>query len=168
MAGQLPSVRHWFPRMSARAVPWRPGALAGPEGHQHPRYPDCRGSRRRGSRRVSSGTSRGSGRIPVTSAAGCAGPPACPQRCRRAGQPRVKTAPQQIWMAETRSDADEAFDRFLACHEARHPEATGKLIEDREDLMSFFDFPAGHWQSIRTAIPVESTFATTRTGPGAT
>ena len=80
----------------------------------------------------------------------------------KAIQPRVKTALQQIWMAETRNDADEAFDHFLACYEAKYPKAAGKLVEDREDLMSFFDFPAEHWQSIRTTNPIESTFATIR------
>ena len=58
--------------------------------------------------------------------------------------------------------ADRAFDRFLACYEARHPKAAGKLIEDCEELMCFFDFLAGHWQSIRTASPIKSGLATIR------
>ena len=31
-----------------------------------------------------------------------------------------------------------------------------------EELMAFFDFPAQHWQSIRTSNPIESAFATIR------
>ncbi len=32
----------------------------------------------------------------------------------------------------------------------------------REELLTFYDFPAQHWQSIRTTNPIESTFATIR------
>ena len=75
---------------------------------------------------------------------------------------KVKSELQQIWMADTRADADKAFDHFLAYHQAKHEKTTRKLIEDREELVNFFDFPAEHWQSIRTTNPIESTFATTR------
>ena len=37
-----------------------------------------------------------------------------------------------------------------------------RLIKDRDELMTFFDFPAQHWQSIRTSNPIESAFATIR------
>ena len=36
------------------------------------------------------------------------------------------------------------------------------LQKDRDELMAFFDFPAQHWQSIRTSNPIESAFATIR------
>ena len=36
------------------------------------------------------------------------------------------------------------------------------MQKDREELMAFFDFPAEHWQSIRTSNPIESSFATIR------
>ena len=36
------------------------------------------------------------------------------------------------------------------------------LHKDWEDLMAFFDFPAQHWQSIRTSNPIESTFGAIR------
>ncbi len=101
-------------------------------------------------------------------------PEARHQRCRvhktanvlaampKAIQPRVKSALQQIRMAETRDQADRAFDRFLARYQDQYPKAAVKLIRDREELMNFFDFPAEHWQSIRTTNPIESTFATIR------
>jgi putative transposase len=38
--------------------------------------------------------------------------------------------------------------------------ATVCLQKDREELMAFFDFPAQHWQSIRTSNPIKSAFAT--------
>jgi len=37
-----------------------------------------------------------------------------------------------------------------------------KLTKDREVLLSFYDFPAEHWQHIRTNNPIESAFATVR------
>ena len=36
------------------------------------------------------------------------------------------------------------------------------LQKDREELLAFYDFPAKHWQSIRTTNPIESTFGTIR------
>ena len=35
-------------------------------------------------------------------------------------------------------------------------------MRDREELLSFYDFPAEHWKSLRTSNPIESTFATVR------
>jgi len=32
-----------------------------------------------------------------------------------------------------------------------------RLTKDQEELMAFYDFPAQHWQSIRTSNPIEST-----------
>ena len=40
--------------------------------------------------------------------------------------------------------------------------ATLSLQKDREELLAFYDFPAKHWQSIRTGNPIESTFGTIR------
>ncbi len=40
--------------------------------------------------------------------------------------------------------------------------ATACLEKDREELLTFFQFPAHHWQSLRTTNPIESTFGTIR------
>ena len=77
-------------------------------------------------------------------------------------QPKAKTAIHNIWQAETKEDAEKAFDLFIKTYEAKYPKATLCLQKDREELMAFFDFPAQHWQSIRTTNPIESTFATIR------
>lgn len=37
-----------------------------------------------------------------------------------------------------------------------------KLTEDRDELLAFYDFPAEHWQHLRTTNPIESTFAMLR------
>ncbi|KVP53862.1 hypothetical protein WJ90_06995 [Burkholderia ubonensis] len=35
-------------------------------------------------------------------------------------------------------------------------------MKDRDELLAFYDFPAEHWQHVRTTNPIESTFATAR------
>lgn len=77
-------------------------------------------------------------------------------------QPKAKKMLHDIWQAETREDAHTAFDLFIETFEAKYPKATQCLIKDREELLTFYDFPAQHWQSIRTSNPIESAFATIR------
>ena len=77
-------------------------------------------------------------------------------------QAKAKQGLQAIWMAESRAAASLAFDRFIHTYEDKYPKATASLESDREALLTFYDFPAAHWQSIRTTNPIESTFATVR------
>lgn len=77
-------------------------------------------------------------------------------------QPRAKADLHEIWMAETRAAANKAFDRFLAKYEAKYEGACACLRKDREELLTFYDFPAEHWRHLRTTNPIESTFATIR------
>jgi transposase-like protein len=69
---------------------------------------------------------------------------------------------QAIWMAETRKQADKAFDHFTEKYGAKYEEAVACLTKDREALLRFYDFPAEHWRHIRITNPIESTFATVR------
>ena len=80
----------------------------------------------------------------------------------KASQPKAKQTLHDIWQAETKTDAEKAFDLFIKTYEAKYPKATNCLQKDREELMAFYDFPATHWQSIRTTNPSESTFGTIR------
>ncbi len=77
-------------------------------------------------------------------------------------QGKAKQALHAIWQAETRVDAEKAFELFIRTYEAKYPKATVCLQKDREELLAFYDFPAQHWQSIRTTNPIESTFGTIR------
>jgi transposase-like protein len=77
-------------------------------------------------------------------------------------QPRAKADIHEIWQAETRADAEKAFDHFLEKYGAKHGKACECLKKDREVLLSFYDFPAEHWIHLRTTNPIESTFATIR------
>ncbi|MCH8177117.1 MAG: IS256 family transposase [Proteobacteria bacterium] len=80
----------------------------------------------------------------------------------KTSQPKAKQALHQIWQAETRPSAENAFDLFIQTYEDKYPKAVLCLQKDREELLAFYDFPALHWQSIRTTNPIESTFATIR------
>jgi transposase-like protein len=77
-------------------------------------------------------------------------------------QAKAKTDLHNIWMAETRKQADKAFDHFTDKYGAKYENAVACLTKDREPLLRFYDFPAEHWRHIRTTNPIESTFATVR------
>lgn len=77
-------------------------------------------------------------------------------------QAKAKAMLHDIWMAPTRTEADKAFDLFVATFEAKYPKATECLTKDRDVLLTFYAFPAEHWIHLRTTNPIESTFATVR------
>ncbi|MCZ6589146.1 MAG: IS256 family transposase [Alphaproteobacteria bacterium] len=77
-------------------------------------------------------------------------------------QAKAKGHLQDIWMAETRIDADAAFDFFVDSYGLKYDKAVERLTKDRDRLLTFYDFPAEHWKHIRTTNPIESTFATVR------
>ena len=77
-------------------------------------------------------------------------------------QPAAKQRLHEIWMADTREHAHQAFDLFLKTYEAKYPKACECLAKDRDVLLTFYDFPAEHWIHLRTTNPIESTFATVR------
>jgi putative transposase len=77
-------------------------------------------------------------------------------------QAKAKAELSDIWMAESRAAAEQAFDNFLLSYDSKYPKASECLNKDRTALLTFYDFPALHWQHIRTTNPIESTFATVR------
>jgi len=77
-------------------------------------------------------------------------------------QPKIKEALHDIWMAETRVDAYKAFEGTVKRFGDKYPGAMKCLVKDKEQMLAFYDFPAIHWQHIRTSNPIESTFATVR------
>lgn len=77
-------------------------------------------------------------------------------------QPEAKGMLHEIWMAPTKADAERAFDLFVQSFQAKYSKATECLLKDRARLLQFYDFPAEHWQHIRTTNPIESAFATVR------
>ena len=77
-------------------------------------------------------------------------------------QPAAKQKLHEIWMADTREHANQAFDLFVRTYEAKYSKAVECLTKDRDVLLAFYDFPAEHWGHLRTTNPIESTFATVR------
>ena len=65
-------------------------------------------------------------------------------------------------MAETKEEAVDAMNFFAQKYEDKYPKAIRCLLKDREEMLAFYDFPAVHWQHLRTTNPIESTFATVR------
>jgi transposase-like protein len=76
--------------------------------------------------------------------------------------PSAKSMLHEIWMSASKEDATKALDQFVATYQAKYPKAVECLVKDREELLAFYDFPAEHWQHLRTSNPIESTFATVR------
>ncbi len=83
-------------------------------------------------------------------------------------QGKAKSMLQQIWMAERKSDALKAFKAFIKRYQAKYPDATNCLEKDKDRLLTFYDFPAMHWQHIRTTNPIESIFSTVKLRTGKT
>jgi transposase-like protein len=77
-------------------------------------------------------------------------------------QSKAKGRLQDIWMSETRADAEAAFDFFAQAYGAKYEKAVACLAKDRDRLLTFYDFPAEHWKHVRSTNPIESTFATVR------
>jgi transposase-like protein len=80
----------------------------------------------------------------------------------RGQQVSAKSMLHAIWMAATKKDAHKALAKFAATYQAKYPKAVECLLKDQEELLAFYDFPAEHWQHLRTSNPIESTFATVR------
>lgn len=77
-------------------------------------------------------------------------------------QPKVKEALHNIWQAETRDEANRAFDNCIERFTGKYPKAMDCLIKDKTEMLVFYDYPAETWQHIRTTNPIESVFATVR------
>jgi transposase-like protein len=75
---------------------------------------------------------------------------------------KAKGALHNIWMAETRKDAEAALDVFIETYSRKYEKAAECVAKDRDALLAFYDFPAEHWKHLRTTNPIESAFATVR------
>jgi transposase-like protein len=80
----------------------------------------------------------------------------------RSVQPAAKADLREIWQAPDRATAKAAIASFAGKYGAKYGKAAACLVKDREALLAFYDFPAEHWEHLRTANPIESVFATVR------
>ncbi|BCA61253.1 transposase [Sphingomonas sp. HMP9] len=77
-------------------------------------------------------------------------------------QPAIKADLREIYSAPERAAAEKAIAVFVEKYSAKYTKAVECLTKDRERLLTFFDFPAEHWDHLRTSNPIESVFATVR------
>ena len=96
------------------------------------------------------------------------------QRCRvhktanvldklpRSVQPAAKADLREVWAAPDRATAEAAIATFAEKYGAKYEKAVTCLTRDRDALLTFYDFPAEHWDHLRTSNPIESVFATVR------
>jgi transposase-like protein len=80
----------------------------------------------------------------------------------RSVQVNMKADLREIYGAPTRAAAEMAINVFADKYGAKYDKAVACLTKDRETLLAFFDFPAEHWDHLRTSNPIESVFATVR------
>ncbi|MCC5582196.1 IS256 family transposase [Microtetraspora sp. AC03309] len=80
----------------------------------------------------------------------------------KSAHPAAKKALAEIWNAEDKDHAERAVKDFQAAYGAKYPKAVAKVIDDLDELLAFYAFPAEHWVHLRTTNPIESTFATVR------
>jgi transposase-like protein len=76
--------------------------------------------------------------------------------------PAVKSDLHDIHHAETKAAALAAVEVFKEKYGLKYAPAVACLTKDTEALLTFFDFPAEHWDHLRTSNPIESVFATVR------
>jgi putative transposase len=77
-------------------------------------------------------------------------------------QPAAKSDLREIWTAPDRATAEAAIATFADKYGAKYEKAVTCLVKDRDPLLTFYDFPAEHWDHLRTSNPIESVFATVR------
>lgn len=80
----------------------------------------------------------------------------------KSAQPTAKRMLAEIRDAEDRDHAEAAIAAFDKAFGVKWPKAVAKVIDDRAELLAFYDFPAEHWLHLKTTNPIESTFATVR------
>jgi transposase-like protein len=77
-------------------------------------------------------------------------------------QGKGKKMIHDIYLSPSKEEANKAFDEFIKEFDLKYPKAVDSLRDHREQLLSFYEFPADHWQTIRSTNVIESTFATVR------
>ena len=77
-------------------------------------------------------------------------------------QPAAKADLREVWTAPDRTTAEAAIASFAEKYRAKYEKAVTCLVKDRDALLTFYDFPAEHWDHLRTSNPIESVFATVR------
>jgi putative transposase len=84
----------------------------------------------------------------------------------------ARKALNEIILAEDLDHARTAIQAFATDDGTKWPKAVAKVVDDQDALLTYFDYPAEHWQHLRTTNPIERSFAPVRArtrvtkGPG--
>ena len=113
-------------------------------------------------RSASGRRSRRCRRQPGTSAVLCTRPRTCSTSCPNPSSQRARLTCARFWAAPDRATARAAIATFAEKYRTKYEKAVSCLIKDRDALLTFYDFPAEHWDHLRTSNPIESVFATVR------
>ncbi|MGY2843517.1 transposase-like protein [Bradyrhizobium sp. USDA 4509] len=76
-------------------------------------------------------------------------------------QATMKKDLREVYWAPNRASAEAAIGVFAEKYRAKYGRAV-ECLKDRDALLAFYDFPAEHWDHLRTSNPIESVFATVR------
>ena len=77
----------------------------------------------------------------------------------KSGHAKAKQGLYEIWMAETSSKTECAFDDWLQRYDDKYPKATACLARDRDELLVFYNF------SLRTGRTFEPPTSSNRPSP---
>lgn len=77
-------------------------------------------------------------------------------------QANMKEDLREVYLAPNRAWAEVAIDVFAEKYAAKYAKAVECLTKDRDAMLALYDFPAEHWDHLRTTNPIESVFATVR------
>jgi hypothetical protein len=66
----------------------------------------------------------------------------------------ARRALNEIAQGEDRAAAERAIGALVGDYGAKWPKAVAKITDDREALLTFYDYPAEHWIHLRTTNPV--------------
>jgi transposase-like protein len=83
-------------------------------------------------------------------------------------QPKAKAQLHEIMRAPDRQAALEEMECFAHTFADKYPKAVDTLTKDKEQMFTFFNYPAAHWIHLRTTNAIESTFATVKARTRAT
>jgi transposase-like protein len=79
-------------------------------------------------------------------------------------QANMKKDLREIYLAPNRAAADMAIGVFAEKYAAKHEKAVECLTKDRDALLALYDFPAEHWDHLRTTNPIKA--CSRRSGTG--
>lgn len=77
-------------------------------------------------------------------------------------QPDAKDLLHEMMKSENAESALKTRISFEKLFSEKYPKASECLVKSWAELTAFFNYPAKHWQHIRTTNPIESSFATVK------